>query len=119
MKVTMARSTTTRRPARPMRHDVIGRIEAVVIDEHRQPVEQVPGIRALKASGQELALNADLPLLPGSHLLVQFGDRHAPGAARLRLEVEVVGCKKWMTGHEVRTRLVEGTMPRELLLKAA
>lgn len=115
MKLTIDRKTSAHRSTSPA---VIGRIEAIVIDERRQPVELVPGVRALTASSHELALNADLPLLPGSHLLVQLGDRHAPGAENKRFEVEVLGCKKWTAGHQIRTRLVQGHMPRELLRAA-
>jgi len=100
------------------RPDVIGRIEAVVIDERREPVEQVTGVRPVNVSADELALDADFPLIPGSHLLVQVGDRHAKDAARKRIEVEVLGCDQRPRGHRVITRLVQGTMPRELL-KAA
>ena len=98
--------------------DVIGRIEAVVIDEKREPVERVPGLRTLKATSQQLDLAADLPLIPGSHLMVQVGDRHAPGAENKRFEVEVIDCKKWIQGHEVRAILVKGSVPSELLQAA-
>lgn len=115
MKLTIDRKASRHVDPAPA---VIGRIEAVVIDERRQPVELVPGARALVASPGTFELNADLPLIPGSHLLVQVGDRHAPGAENKRFEVEVVGCKKWMTGHQIRTRLVEGNVPGELLRAA-
>lgn len=119
MKLTIDRNPPARRlePPGPT-PAVLGRIEAVVIDEHRRPIELVPGARALDASSRGLDLNTDLPLIPGSHLLVQVGDRHAQGAESKRFEVEVVGCKKWTRGHQIHTKLVEGSVPRELLRAA-
>lgn len=118
MKSLTFRGVKLASPAQREQADVIGRIEAVVIDERREPVERVPGLRAIKATSRELDMTADLPLIPGSHLMVQVGDSHAPDAEQRRFEVEVVGCKKWMKGHEVHAKLVRGRVPRELL-KAA
>jgi hypothetical protein len=83
-------------------------VEAVVIDERRRPVERVPGAAPLKITGSELAMRSDVPLLPGSHVLLQIGPRWARDAARKQLELEVVGCKKRQGGHRVLTRIVEG-----------
>ena len=83
-------------------------VEAVVIDERRRPVERVPGAAPLKFTGSQLAMRSDVPLLPGSHLLLQVGPRWAGDADRKRFELEVVGCKKRQGGHRVLTRIVEG-----------
>jgi hypothetical protein len=88
-------------------------IEAMVIDERRRPVELVPGARPLRWATDELSLATDLPLLPGSHVLVQVGDRHARDAASKRFEVEVLRCRRWIRGHEVFARVVGGTPPGE------
>jgi len=81
-------------------------IEAVVIDEHRRPVELVPGAAALKVSGAAAVLNVDLPLMPGSRVLLQVGPRNAIDAAGKRFELEVLACKKCQRGHRVVTRVV-------------
>lgn len=110
MKSPTGTSAKSRRNSRA----IVDQIEAVVIDERREPLELVPGVRQMKASAGELALRADFPLLPGSHVLVQIGDRHAHDAARKRFEAEVLGCIKRPRGHQVRMRLVDGMIPREL-----
>ena len=92
-------------------------VEAVVIDERRRPVERVPGAAPLKLTGSELAMRSDVPLLPGSHVLLQIGPRWAGDAARKRFELEVVDCKKRQGVHRVLTRIVEGAVLE--LLKAA
>jgi len=118
MKTMTIQRVTMTKPAQRAESDVIGRIEAVVIDEHRDPIETVPGLQALKVTSQGLDLTSDLPLILGSHLMVQVGDQHAPEAAAKRFEVEVVGCKKWIKGHEFHARLVRGSVPEELLRAA-
>jgi hypothetical protein len=85
---------------------VHGTIDAVVVDEHDQPLEKITGAQTLTISADEMAIRAPYPLMPGLKLVVLVNDPHAPGLPPKQLELQVLTCHPRLGAHWVETRIL-------------
>lgn len=92
-------------------------IEAVVLDQHSQPIVVLRHVEVINVSAGGLLILSPTPVAMGVRLAVKLGDRSTRPALCQELSLIVLECtpSKDDRQYRIRCQLVQGSMPAELI----
>jgi hypothetical protein len=102
---------------RDLRLASAAKVNAVVIDGYKNPIDVLRQSELVNVSAGGLALATITPAQPGARVSIQVDDPNPVDPDRERtIFLETLDCATWLDGRKViRCRLVEGRMPAKFI----
>ncbi len=92
------------------------KIDAVVVDQHEQPIAVLRGAQVVNVSAGGVMMESDRPADQGARIVVNLDSVGALGQRGRRFQLEALECVPARgQKHQIRCKLIDGAIPARLI----